>query len=111
MAIHTPKKTNKVLELFNRHCNLEFTDCSYGNDLVDSLHHEIISSATEHKFIEVYISSLKYECREYFITNQDRDELFLSKNLCEVIEYINNADFYKDEVCRNGKLLKNCNCC
>tara|TARA_R110002051_G_C8422545_1_gene452087 strand:+ start:44 stop:379 length:336 start_codon:yes stop_codon:yes gene_type:complete len=111
MAIHTIRKTNKIIAIFKEHCNLDFVDNSYKNDEADSLHFPISESATEHNYIEVYLPHVSIGYKDYFITNQDREELLLTENICEVIEFMNEQDFTSYELCRNGKLIKDCNCC
>lgn len=108
VGYHNPIETQRVLTEINSKANLQFIDNSWHNDEVDSLHHEI-SVETEHKYIELYLPNEEY--KEYFLTNENRDELLLTKDLDKVIQFINDGDFYNDEVCRNGKLIKDCNCC
>ena len=111
MAIHTKRKTEKIIDIFKRHCILDFQDNSYKNDEADSLHFPIDETETELIFIEVYLPNVKEGYKDYFVKNQNDDELLLTENICEVIEYLNEQDFTNYGLCRNGKPIDQCNCC
>lgn len=61
--IHSPERSHKHFAYFQEHCKLEFTDCSYKNDLSDSIYNE------EHKLTVFFPNSDTYDPgRELFNT-------------------------------------------
>ena len=92
---HTPKKTKKVLNFFAKKCALDFVDSSWHNDLMDSIHHEIICEGDIHEFYEVYIPNSKendYEQEKfnsYLVLDENQEHLFESKSIKKVVKFLN----------------------
>lgn len=95
MGIHTPEKTEEVLKTLNEKCKIAFSDCSYKNDVLDSVCHSLNDSGTN---IFVYIPNSdkadfsKEEFDKFIIEKGEYgDPQFAKevKTIEEVIFYIN----------------------
>jgi len=90
--MYTPKLTKQVLDYMNRYTDLEWYNSSYHNDECDSIEHEI----SEESFISIMLpnSFIDDADKGYFtsflIRDTNQDILFETKNINEIINYINN---------------------
>ena len=93
MAHHTPNLTKQVLEKMNSYTDLKWYNSSYINDECDSIEHEI----SEDNFISIMLpnSFIDDADKGYFvdflIRDTNQDILFVSRDLNEIINYINCA--------------------
>ena len=91
-GFHTPKLTKKLIQHINEKTNIEWLDNSWHNDLVDSLYYKNTDGETF--FIMLpngFIQDEDNELFNYFtILDEDGDELKISTNVDEIIQFIIN---------------------
>jgi hypothetical protein len=84
--IYTPIESNNFLTKINKQTNFKFEDCSYKNDECDSLHFEI----NENSYFEIHLPNKEKELPYFCLTNENSMILFLTENLSELINHLNN---------------------
>ena len=91
-GLHTPSFTQQTANTLLAKTGIKFMDNSYGNDCMDSLWDE----KNDKIIMAIYLpnTSVKKSKDEildyYFIVDNEDDVIFESKDLNEVIAYINN---------------------
>tara|TARA_R110002096_G_scaffold159396_1_gene325255 strand:+ start:473 stop:793 length:321 start_codon:yes stop_codon:yes gene_type:complete len=93
VGFHNPEKTEQILNKINSLSDVTWMDNSWHNDTVDSLHYEITD--TPHKFVEIYlpnsdVTNIDEELyNDYSVTNELREELLITEDINELIEFTN----------------------
>jgi hypothetical protein len=119
-GIHTPQMTTDFIYglryLFED--DIDVTDISYKNDECDSV---LITDKEENDLFEIYLPNAVIDFNEntfthYSIRCRQSDDFITigrseSLNVNQVCDYINDYIFENLSTCRNGKLIKDCDCC
>lgn len=101
IGYHNPSTTTKYFKVFNNKTVLNWIDSSYKNDVCDSLHCDILLTDKEHKYINIFLPNSDKEdlnnekFNSFLLSDEDQNILFETKDINEMIKYIN--DNYKNK--------------
>ncbi len=101
IGYHTPIESERHFNTITEATKIEYLDSSWHNDLCDSMLFYLDES--EEKFIEIYLpnsiedSQENEEFNTFQITDETREELFLTTDINEVIKFIKDNK-YKNKI-------------
>jgi hypothetical protein len=95
VGCHTPKTSEKLFNRIESHTEVKWVDSSWHNDTCDSMEWTILDDGKKHKFIQIFFPNSfvndpsNEEFNTFHIFNENVDSLLQTKDIQEVIEFIN----------------------